>query len=102
MLSYFLPSISDLLVLTLSYFLSIIQAHLTQRKFVWNSNGKYLPELFRFSAAYVTQYSVNIILLTWSGNIFEFNREARQGVIIVLLTLVMYAVNRRGVFRVSD
>ena len=86
----------------MSYSLSIIQAHLTQRIVVWKSQGKYLPELLRFSVAYIVQYFANIVLLTWTGSISEFSRETRQGAIIILLTLVMFAINRRGVFRVSD
>jgi len=86
----------------MSYSLSIIQAHLTQRIFVWKSKGKYLPELLRFSTAYILQYFANIVLLTWTGKISEFSRETRQGAIIILLTLVMFAINRRGVFRVKE
>ena len=92
----------DFLVLSLSYFISIIQAHLTQRIFVWKSKGKYLPELLRFSGAYIAQYFANIILLTWTGNISEFSREVRQGAIIVLLTLIMFIINKKGVFRDSE
>jgi putative flippase GtrA len=86
----------------MSYSLSIIQAHLTQRIYVWKSEGKYLPELLRFSTAYIMQYLANIVLLTWTGSISELSREIRQGAIIILLILVMFAINRRGVFRVKD
>lgn len=86
----------------MSYSFSIIQAHLTQRIFVWKSKRKYLPELLRFSTAYIVQYFANIVLLTWTGSISEFSRETRQGAIIILLTLVMFAINRRGVFRVNE
>lgn len=86
----------------MSYSLSIIQAHLTQRMFVWKSKRKYLPELLRFSTAYIVQYFANIVLLTWTGIISEFSRETRQGGVIILLTLVMFAINRRGVFRVNE
>jgi len=94
--------LDDLIILTLSYFLSIIQSHLTQRIFVWKSKGKYFPELARFSTAYIAQYFVNIFLLVWTGKISEFSRETRQGCIIILLALVMYVINKRGVFRVYN
>jgi putative flippase GtrA len=99
MLSKLLPNLNDLLVLSLSYFFSIIQSHLTQRKIVWKSEGRYFPELLRFSTAYIAQYFVNIFLLAWTGKMFEFSREARQGCIFILLTLVMFAINKKGVFR---
>jgi putative flippase GtrA len=98
-LSYILPFVSDSLLLLISYFVSIIQSHITQRVFVWKSRSRYLPELLRFSTAYLIQFFVNICLLAWTGKVFEFTREARQTVIIVLLTLVMFRVNQKGVFR---
>jgi hypothetical protein len=69
---------------------------------VWKSEGSYFPELLRFSTAYIVQYFVNIFLLAWTGKISEFSREIRQGCIIVLLTLGMYMVNKRGVFRANN
>ena len=86
----------------MSYFFSIIQAHFTQRIFVWKSKGKYFPELIRFSGAYFAQYSINIFLLAWTGKISDFSRETRQGAIIILLALAMFLINKKGVFRVID
>jgi putative flippase GtrA len=102
LISLTLTKLSDSIVLTLSYFFSIIQSHLTQRRLVWKSKGRYMPELLRFSTAYVAQYFVNMVLLAWTAEISEFSREARQGCIIILLTLVMFMVNKRGVFRVNS
>ena len=102
LISELLTNLDDLIVLTLSYLLSIIQSHLTQRIFVWKSKGKYFPELLRFSTAYIAQYFVNIFLLVWTGKISELSRGTRQGCIIILLTLVMYVINKKGVFRVNS
>jgi hypothetical protein len=69
---------------------------------VWKSEGKYFPELLRFSTAYFAQYFLNIALLVWTGKISEFSRETRQGWIIISLTLLMFVINKRGVFRVNN
>lgn len=91
----------DLVVLGCSYLISIVQAHLAQRRFVWQSRSEYFPELARFSSAYILQFAINSTLLVLSDNWLTVNREIRQTVIVIFLTLVFYFVNKRGVFRVT-
>jgi putative flippase GtrA len=91
----------DLVVLGCSYIISIVQAHLAQRKFVWQSKAAYLSELARFSSAYILQFAINSSLLLLSENWLTVSREIRQTVIVIFLTIVFYFVNKRGVFRVS-
>jgi putative flippase GtrA len=91
----------DLVVLGCSYLISIVQAHVAQRKFVWQSKSAYFPELARFSSAYILQFSINSALLVHSDMWLSVNRETRQTVIVIFLTIVFYFVNKRGVFRVT-
>jgi putative flippase GtrA len=91
----------DLAVLGCSYVISIVQAHLAQRKFVWQSKAVYFPELARFASAYALQFFINSALLVLSEMWLTINREIRQTVIVVFLTIVFYFVNQRGVFRVT-
>jgi hypothetical protein len=99
-LSRLLKQTPDLLILALSYAISIIQAHFTQREIVWRTKTAYLPELIKFSSAYFMQFLINTCLLLLSAVLFEISREVRQGLIVLLLTFVFYFVNKRGVFRV--
>ena len=91
----------DLIVLGCSYIISIMQAHIVQRKFVWHSKSAYFPELSRFSSAYILQFAINSSLLVLSDVWLTVDREIRQTVIVIFLTIVFYFVNKRGVFRVT-
>ena len=91
----------DLVVLGCSYIISIVQAHVAQRRFVWQSKSPYLPELARFSSAYIIQFAINSALLVLSDMSLTVNREIRQTIIVIFLTIVFYFVNKKGVFRVT-
>lgn len=101
LLSRLLGQSPDALVLAFSYFVSIIQAHYSQRHFVWRTTNPYLPELLKFSSAYVMQFTFNAVFLVFSEGWFNLSREIRQIFIVILLTIVFYFVNKRGVFRVN-
>ena len=100
-LSWAFPNLFDALVLFLSYLISIVQAHLSQRMLVWKSQESYFPELLRFSGAYISQFFVNLILLQIFVHFIGLSRSVSQTSIVVLLTVVMYFVNKNGVFRVN-
>jgi hypothetical protein len=57
--------------------------------------------LVRFSSAYILQFVINSALLVLSDMWLTVNREIRQTVIVIFLTVVFYFVNKRGVFRVT-
>ena len=101
LLSILFDTWPDLVVLGCSYIISIVQAHVAQRRFVWQSKSAYFPELARFSSAYILQFAINSALLVLSDMWLTVNREIRQTVIVIFLTVVFYFVNKRGVFRVS-
>lgn len=100
-LSLSLPELSDSLILLISYLVSIVQAHFMQRKFVWSSTEKYFQELVRFSGAYISQFVANLILLQIFVRFIGLNRSASQVIIVLILTAVMFFVNKNGVFRVK-
>jgi putative flippase GtrA len=99
-LSYSFPRLFDSLVLFFSYVFSIAQAHYSQRKLVWQSQAGYLGELFRFSGTYISQFFLNLILLQIFVHYFGLNRSVSQMIIVVLLTVAMFFINKKGVFRV--
>ena len=100
-ISILMKSTQDIYVLAISYGISIIQAHYSQRRLVWRSNFQYLPEVLKFSSSYILQFIINIALLKTTEDMFELSREIRQVLIVLLLTVVFYFVNKRGVFRVK-
>ena len=98
-LSLSLPKLSDSLILLISYLVSIVQAHFMQRKFVWSSTERYFQELVRFSGAYISQFVANLILLQIFVRFIGLNRSVSQVIIVLILTVVMFFVNKNGVFR---
>ena len=100
-LSLSLPKLSDSLLLLISYLVSIVQAHFMQRKFVWSSTERYFQELVRFSGAYISQFVANLVLLQVFVRFIGLNRSVSQVIIVLILTVMMYFVNKNGVFRVK-
>ena len=98
-LSQSFPKLSDSLVLLIAYVVSIVQAHFMQRKFVWSSKERYFQELVRFSGAYISQFVANLVLLQVFVRFVGINRSVSQVIIVLILTVVMYFVNKNGVFR---
>jgi len=100
-LSLSLPALSDSLILLISYLVSIVQAHFMQRKFVWSSTERYFQELVRFSGAYISQFVANLVLLQIFVRFIGLNRSVSQVIIVLILTAIMFFVNKNGVFRVK-
>ena len=98
-LSQYFPKLSDSLILLIAYVVSIVQAHFMQRKFVWSSKERYFQELVRFSGAYISQFVANLVLLQIFVRFVGLNRSVSQVIIVLILTVVMYFVNKNGVFR---
>ena len=98
-LSQSFPKLSDSLILLIAYVVSIVQAHFMQRKFVWSSKERYFQELVRFSGAYISQFVANLVLLQIFVRFVGINRSVCQVIIVLILTVVMYFVNKNGVFR---
>jgi putative flippase GtrA len=98
-LSQSFPKLSDSLILLIAYVVSIVQAHFMQRKFVWSSNERYFQELVRFSGAYISQFAANLVLLQIFVRFVGLNRSVSQVIIVLILTVVMFFVNKNGVFR---
>ena len=98
-LSQSFPKLSDSLILLIAYVVSIVQAHFMQRKFVWGSTERYFQELVRFSGAYISQFVANLVLLQIFVRFVGLNRSVSQVIIVLILTVVMFFVNKNGVFR---
>ena len=98
-LSQSFQKLSDSLILLIAYVVSIVQAHFMQRKFVWSSNERYFQELVRFSGAYISQFVANLVLLQIFVRFIGLNRSVSQVIIVLILTVVMFFVNKNGVFR---
>jgi putative flippase GtrA len=102
LLSLLLKDGNSILILGLSYVIATLQAHFSQRRFVWKSESKYLPELFKFCSFYLLQFFLNSILLVIMNSWLETPREVNQILIIFILTLVFFYINKNGVFNARN
>ena len=101
LLSLFLKEGNSISILGVSYIFSTLQAHFSQRKFVWKSESEYLPELFKFSSFYLLQFFLNSVLLVMMNSSMETPREVNQILIIFVLTVLFFYINKNGVFNAS-
>jgi len=98
LLLWLLGDLHYLVVLTISYSLSILQGHFSQRIFVWRSRGPYFRELIRFSGGAIAQYILNVILLHLAVRTFHLNLRWSQLVVIGVLVALSFLFNKRWVF----
>ena len=87
-----------LLALVIAQTAAVVQAHWTQRLFVWRSSAPYLAELVRFSTIYIVVLIANVVLLygavEWAGS----PPLVTQYVIGGGLVLASYFAQRRWAF----
>ncbi len=78
--------------------IAVLQAHWSQRTFVWRSLGSFWPELSRFSIVYVASYFANLgalaLCVEWIGWPVLPSQVGITGALVV----ATYAVNRRWTF----
>ena len=88
-------------VLGIAQVAAVLQAHATQRFFVWRSHGSYFRELIRFSVVYLVIYVVNLALLWLGVDYLGFSVLPTQWAIALLLIPPTYGVQRVWAFRVA-
>jgi putative flippase GtrA len=85
-------------VLFLSYVISIIQSHFSQRYFVWVSKKMYIAELTKFASGYLMQFLINLIVLEIAENVFSLHRNSCQLFLTPVFVVFSFFVNKRYVF----
>lgn len=88
--------------LALSYSISVVHAHATQRRFVWQSKSNYLRELSRFAVSYISIYLINAVLLLLLIEWLRQDPIITQIILIAFLTLGAYFLNRNFVFESTE
>lgn len=90
-----------LIAITLSYVISIVQSHFAQRRFVWQSTARYVPELIRFFYAYLAQYLLNLIGLYLCVELLNLDVFVSQLLLLVILSFSFFFVSQILVFKVG-
>jgi putative flippase GtrA len=87
-----------LLALVIAQAAAVVQAHWTQRRFVWRSSAPYLAELVRFSTIYLAVLIANVALLYAAVEWVGTPPLVTQYVIGGGLVLTSYFAQRRWAF----
>jgi len=86
-------------VLTVAQVVAVLQAHATQRFFVWRSHAPYPGELLRFSAVYAATFLANVLLLALAVDTLGLPVLPSQWTIGGALIVLTYFVQRAWTFR---
>lgn len=90
------------MVLAISFILSTIHSHLTQRSIVWKSSAPYIGELFKFANGTIGQYIINALLLQLMVGYLQFSAAFSQPAIAILVALISFVYFKSHVFKESN
>ena len=85
--------------LVISHILATIHAHFTQRKLVWNSKARYLPEFIKFFYGTTGQYVLNATLLFLLVEYLNFDPAYIQPLVAVVVAIISFYYFKTHVFK---
>jgi putative flippase GtrA len=99
LLYYFLSGrIHPTIILTFSYILSITNAYIGYKIFVFKTKGNVLREYFRFYVVYGGAFLINLVLLPIFMNFLMLNAYLSQGLITIMTIVGSYILHKRYTF----
>ncbi len=87
------------LVLFLSFCLSNVQSHFTQRFVVWKSKNPYFPELKRFFVGAIGLFFLNLSLLTFLVEVFKYPPFEVQVFLTFAVVVLSFFFQKYAVFK---
>ena len=78
------------IVLIFSQIISLTQAYITYKIFVFKTKGNYLQEYFRFYLVYGSSFIINLILILSFVDIMHMNPILSQGIIACIVVILSY------------
>jgi len=93
-------SLNSTVILTISYVLSITNAYVGYKTFVFKTRGKVLQEYFRFYIVYGGAFIANLILLPVLMGVLMLNAYVAQALIVVMTVISSYIFHKRFTFNV--
>lgn len=88
-----------LIILTISQFISIIFAYLTNKFLVFKTKGNYLDEFLKFISFHLTHFIINIIALPILVEFFKLQPVAAQIFFATLVIISSYFWQSRITFK---
>ena len=83
----------------LLYVVGVLQTFLFNKRWSFRHGGMHGPAFVRYCAAYVIGYVVNFVALLLLVDRLGWPHQLVQGVMIVLLALMLFALQKFWVFR---
>jgi len=81
---------SYILVAAIAHPIGVTQSHFTQRKIVWKSESKYLPELLKFGIVQTQGLVSTLLLMMFFIEILEFSVMFSQIIGTIIVTIVTF------------
>jgi len=97
----FSPSVHYLLLLLPSYIISITNAYIGYKIFVFKTKGNYLKEYLKFYVVYAFGLVVNLLLLPLFVEVSGLNPVVAQAMVIPFMVCVSYLGHKHFSFRVG-
>ena len=88
-------------IMIISYIVSISNAYISYKFFVFKTKGNYLREYLRFYLVYGFAFILNIIMLPLSVEIFQINPLISQAAIVLFTAVFSYIGHKNFSFDVS-
>jgi putative flippase GtrA len=98
----FIPELNYFIILTISFIVSTLQSHFSQRNFVWRSSAPYLYELMKFFWGTLGSFIVNLACLPVLVEYLQFPIYFSQVLIVFLLTILSFFYQKNIVFGVNS
>ena len=87
------------LAMTVLYLAGVVQTFLVNKRWSFRHGGLHGPAFLRYCAAYALGYVVNFVSLLMLVDRLGWPHQVVQGVMIVLLALMLFALQKFWVFR---
>ncbi|MDD2828643.1 MAG: GtrA family protein [Sulfuricurvum sp.] len=93
-------SVHYLVILAISYILSITNAYVGYKFFVFKTKGNIVREYFRFYVVYGTAFLVNLIVLPFLVEVGGLNMYVAQAFVTFLTIIGSYIMHKNFSFKV--
>ncbi len=88
-----------IVLLTISHILSVINAYLGYRLFVFQRKGKWLKEFFKFNLVYLGTFAINLVALPVLIEEFKLHALIAQALIIIITVFASYIIHNKITFK---
>ena len=88
-----------LLILLISHVVSVLEAYVLQRRFVFRVGGRWLRDLARFWSVYLVAFAVNLAALPLLVEIVHVSVLPAQAIVMLSVALGTFVAHRTFTFR---